>query len=259
MRIEFRGAAALIMTAGIASTAWSAEPAPTLALGVQPSYFTGNYGTSTTTKIVYVPVYAKYKTGNVTLKLTVPYISVESSGALVSGGTVIGTGTGNTVTRKSGLGDIWAEGRYRIRGAGNAPDVSPYAKVKLGTASRANGLGTGENDYEGGLGFEWAIGQTVFPFLDIGYRFVGSPPGRNLNDIATYDAGVTYKADAKNFFSGIYSGHEATQSGFAGTSDLLVAWNYDTRPGTGFQLYVDKGLSNGSPKYGIGAGAYVRF
>ncbi|MBI3778811.1 MAG: hypothetical protein HY274_07865 [Gammaproteobacteria bacterium] len=253
------GVAAVMVAVGVAGPAWAAERAPTLTLGVQPSYFTGNYGTSTTTKITYVPVYAKYKTGNLSLKLTVPYISVESSGALVSGGTVIGTRNGGTVTRKSGMGDIWAEGRYRFRGAGSAPDVSPYAKIKFGTASHADGLGTGENDYEGGLGFEWTVGQTVFPFLDVGYRFVGSPPGKNLKNIATYDAGVTYKANEKNFLSGIYSGHQATQSGFASTADLLVAWNHDTRPGSGFQFYVDKGLSNGSPKYGVGAGAYVRF
>ena len=258
MQTRLRVGAALLAV-GITLPAWATEPASTLTLGVQPSYFTGNYGTGTTTDITYVPVYAKYKTGNLSLKLTVPYISVKSSGALVSGGTVIGAGSNGNVTTNSGLGDVWTEGRYKIRGTGTAPDVSPYVKIKFGTASHNNGLGTGENDYEGGLGFEWAVGRTVFPFADIGYRFLGSPPGRSLRNIVTYDAGITYKADEKNFLSGIYSGHQASQAGFANTADLLVAWNHETRPGTGYQFYLDKGLSNGSPKYGIGVGAYVRY
>lgn len=258
MRRKFRVAATMLAT-GIAAPAWSAGGASTLTLGVQPSYFEGDYGTGTTTKITYVPVYAKYKTGNVSLKLTVPYISVESSGALVSGGTVIGTGTTGTTAHNSGLGDVWAEGRYKIHGTGDAPDVSPYVKVKFGTASRTKGLGTGENDYEAGLGFEWAVGKRTFPFLDAGYRLLGSPPGRNLRNIFTYDGGVTWKVDEKNFLTGMYSGHEASQVGFASSADAIVAWNHETRPGTGYQLYADKGLSNGSPNYGIGAGAYVRY
>ncbi|MHB8534169.1 MAG: hypothetical protein ACYDBW_01835 [Sulfuricaulis sp.] len=251
--------AAVLLAFGLLPSTWAAEKPPTLTLGVQPSYFEGDYGTSTTTKIFYVPVYAKYKTGNLSLKLTVPYLSVESSGALISGGTVISSGTGGTVTRNSGMGDIWAEGRYKIRGTGNAPDVSPYAKIKFGTASRTDGLGTGEDDYEAGLGFEWVVGRTVFPFADIGYRLLGSPPGRNLRNILTYDGGITFKTDEKNFITGMYSGHQASQAGFANTADLLVAWNHETRPGSGFQFYVDKGLSNGSPQFGIGAGAYVRY
>lgn len=253
------GVSLVLLATGIAGPTWAVEQAPSLNLGIQPSYFTGDYGTGTTTKITYVPVYAKYKTGNLSLKLTVPYISVKSSGALVSGGTVIGTGTGGTVKRKSGLGDVWTEGRYRIRGIGNAPDVSPYAKIKFGTASHSDGLGTGENDYEGGVGLDWVVGRTVFPFLELGYRFVGSPPGKNLRNIATYDGGVTYKADERNFLTGIYAGHQSTETGFANASDLLVAWNHDTRPGNGFQIYLDKGLSDGSPKYGVGVSAYTRY
>jgi hypothetical protein len=251
--------ASVILALGITLPAGAAEHPSTLTLGIQPSYFTGDYGTSTTTNITYVPIYAKYKTGNLSLKLTVPYISVESSGALVSEGTVIGTTAGGTVTRHSGLGDVWAESRYKFRGAGNLPDVSPYVKIKFGTASHAKGLGTGKNDYEGGLGFEWAVGRSLFPFLSLGYRILGSPSGRNLRNIVTYSGGTTYKVDEKNFLSGIYSGHQASQAGFANTADLLVAWNYERWPGSGFQFYLDKGLSNGSPKYGIGGGAYVRF
>ncbi len=252
-----------VLTALIAiiasGSAWADERPATVTLGVTPAYYVGDYGTTATTKIYYLPVWAKYKNGNLSLKVTVPYIAVESAGALVSGGSVIAGGAGKTVTRNSGLGDIWTEAKYRFRGAGAAPDVSPYLKIKLGTASRTNRLGTGKNDFEPGVALDWVVGRTLFPFLQFGYRMVGSPTGYNLRDVATYEGGLTYQVVEKNFVTAMFSGHQATQAGFANTADLLVAWNYYVSPGSGFQVYVDKGLSNGSPNYGVGVGAQTRF
>ena len=256
---SYTGVVTAVIAISAISSAWADERPSTVTLGVTPAYYEGDYGTATTTKIYYLPVWAKYRNGNLSLKVTVPYIAVESAGALVSGGTVIAGGTGSTVTRNSGLGDVWTEAKYRFRGTGAAPDISPYFKIKLGTASRTNGLGTGENDYEPGVALDWAVGRTLFPFLQFGYRVVGSPPGYNLRDIATYEGGLTYQVVEKNFLTAIFSGHQATQAGFANTADLLVAWNYYVRPGSGFQVYVDKGLSNGSPNYGVGVGVQTRF
>ena len=250
---------AVIASSVAAGPALADNPPSSVTLGVTPSYYQGTYGTNTTTKIFYVPFWAKLKVDEFSFKLTVPLISVQSAGALVSGGTVIGSGGAKNVTTNSGLGDVWAEGSYRFRGTGNAPDISPYLKIKFGTASYSKGLGTGQNDYEPGVGFEWAVGTSIFPFADVGYRIVGSPPGISLRNIATYDGGMTYKLDRSNFLTGMFAGHEATQAAFASTADLIVAWNYYTRPGSGFQVYVDKGLSNGSPDYGVGVGVQTRF
>lgn len=258
MRIGHSLVAAIIGTVA-AGSAQAADTPSSVTLGATPSYYQGTYGTSTTTKIWYLPFWAKLKVNEFSFKLTVPLISVQSAGALVSGGMVIGGGAAKNVTTNSGLGDIWAEGSYRFRGTGNAPDISPYLKVKFGTASYSKGLGTGENDYEPGVGFQWAVGTSIFPFADIGYRIVGSPPGLSLSNIATYDGGMTFKVDQRNFLTGMYAGHESTQAGFASAADLIVAWNYYTRPGSGFQVYVDKGLSNGSPDFGVGVGVQTRF
>lgn len=251
----------ILITAGtLALSLWVApsSPASTVTVGATPAYFTGNYGTSTTTNIFYLPLLLKYQENAVTLKLTVPYISIQSHGAVVSGGTVVGNNGATTTTTNSGLGDIWLEGRYRFRNGGTTPDITPYAKIKLGTASRSQGLGTGKNDYEGGVGLEWALGN-AFPFADFGYRILGQPAGVTLNNIPTYDLGLTYKLDQKNYLTGMFSGHGSAQSGFADTADALIAWNYYTHPGSGLQVYVDKGLSNGSPDYGVGVGVIKRF
>ncbi len=42
-----------------------------------------------------------------------------------------------------------------------------------------------QNDYEPGIGLEWTAGPNLVPFVDFGYRFVGSPAGLDLSNAAT--------------------------------------------------------------------------
>ncbi|MBN4082427.1 transporter [Mariprofundus ferrooxydans] len=232
---------------------------PTISVSAVPSFFTGTFGTNTTTNITYIPTYIKYKLHNMSLKLTVPYIIVQSNGAAVSGGTVIGTGKGVSRT-SSGLGDIWLEGKYTLHHVFDSSfNVIPYGKIKFATASKAKGLGTGENDIELGMGVRTRISSQWFPFARLGYRFVGQPAGRVLNDILTYRSGVSYALDRENVFTVMFSGREASQPGFSNAADMIVAWNYKLKKNMGLQLFGDKGLSNGSPNYGVGAGFSYRF
>ncbi len=246
--------AVMFVAAGLMGAGAVAQAAGSTTVGVTPAYYEGDYGTPSTTQIYYLPFYIKYRRDNLTLKATVPLLSVHSTGAILSGGTVVGSRGATTSTTESGLGDIWLEGRYRIRGIGTAPDILPYAKIKLGTASRSSGLGTGENDYEGGVGFEWSVGTTVFPFADVGYRIVGSAPGLVLQNMATYDGGASVEMNRQNFLTGMFASHQSEQPGFPGAADAIVAWNYYPQPGHGLQVYFDKGLSNGSPNWGVGVG-----
>lgn len=255
-----------LMFAVLSSIASAADSVSSLTLGVAPSYSEGKYGTASQTDIFYLPVYATYKQDDLSLKLTVPYISVNSAGATISGGVVVGRpGIGRppspTAERisESGLGDVWIEGRYRIKGAGAVPDFVPYAKIKLGTASYSKGLGTGENDYEAGLGLEWNVGRNLFPFVDAGYRILGNPPGLALRDIATFDGGAMLRLRQHHFLTAMYMARESAQPGFPAAADLIVAWDYRADSGTGVQVFFDKGLTDGSPDFALGVGVERRF
>ena len=248
--------------------AWALDSGPKVTVGMAPSYSNGQYGLDTQTKIVYLPLYTKVQWNNLDLKLTIPYLSVTGTNSFLSGGTVLNpagkvkavTATTSTVaTKESGLGDIWLEARYRIQGSGAIPDFIPYAKVKFGTASYDKGLGTGENDYEAGLGAEWAVGKNLFPFLEAGYRGLGSPPGVVLENIATGTLGVMVQASAHHFLTGLYTRQQAAQPEIADAVDVVVAWNYRSNSGFGFQLFLDKGLSDSSPDYLAGIGVEQRF
>lgn len=234
-------------------------------VGNEASYYQGDYGTGHTIDIFYDATFLRYHRNRLKLKLSVPY---ESVSGLPEGGTVTGGGSvaqqsgrqATTTQSASGLGDIWLSGRYEVvpltrRHLG----FDAYSKVKLATASHSNGLGTGRNDYEVGMGVNGYMAPRGYPFADLGYRFVGSPSNLSLQNIITYDAGYSYEANQRNVVTAMFTGHQAEQSGQSAPADLVFAWNYRVSAAGGFQLFVDKGLTNGSPDYGIGAGAHLSF
>lgn len=251
--------AALLAAGGVCS----AQADPALTVGNSLSYFQGKFGTNDTIHYYYDATDIQYGDNDWRVKLTVPYISATGlpAGATLTGGSVVG-GTGSTQTRSaSGLGDVWLAGHYKVfQGSGLTPSVTPYIKVKFGTASVSNGLGTGKNDYEVGVGLQQIIGSSWFPFANLGYRVVGNPAGYNLRNIGIYQLGASYALSQKNIVTLMYSGSQAMVAGGSAPSDVILAWNYNLTPqGSGFQVYLDKGLSNGSANFGVGIGGQIVF
>lgn len=72
-------------------------------------YTTGKYGNATSTDILYIPVTGQYQSGDMTLTLTVPYISVTGPGGVIRGfGRVSSapTATAGSFGRPRGGGDV---------------------------------------------------------------------------------------------------------------------------------------------------------
>ena len=277
---------AIWMIAGLCIVARAATAA-SWTIGNVPSYYSGHYGTADRIGIFYDPTYIQYRDPRWRVKLTIPYISVSGlpQGASLSGGTVAsrsatsagagahaGAGargatggalsaTGSATHSARGLGDIWLAAHYTlIPERGLRPAIVPYGKIKFGTASARDGLGTGRNDYEFGMGLYTTIGPNVFPFAHAGYRVVGSPAGQSLQNIVTFNGGVSVATSPRNIITAMYAGAQSEEPGYAGPSDLIVAWNINlTTAGSGFQIYVDKGFSNGSARFGGGVGGQVVF
>lgn len=252
MKIMGLGMAGILSVASVSAVA--AEAKDSVTLGVNASYFEGNYGTTTTTKVWYVPVSLAYKTGDWRFKMTVPYLSVDGESANISGTTIVRSRS----NQRSGLGDTWLEAKYHMANAlGKNQDLSPYFKLKLDTAQ--NGLGSGEKDAEAGLSFDLMTSATVFPFAQVGYRVVGSPAGKTYDNTWSYSAGVTFKIADNDYLTPMYAGRQSQQAAYAASSDAILAWNHNFDRNRGIQIYYDKGLSDGSPDYGIGVGGTYRF
>ena len=227
-----------------------------ITIGNSPSFFEGTYGTQNNIDVLYDATYLQYQNGNTLFKLTVPYENIKGLpvGAILSGA-VVTHGTSTQTRNSSGLGDIWLEGDYTaLPAAGLRPSITPYAKIKFGTASQASGLGTGENDYEAGFNFQQTLSPTLYPFASVGYRVVGNPAGYALENLWSYKAGASYAVKTMDFLTAMVSGTSAQVVGQVGPSDLIVAWNHNTSAtGSGFQLFLDKGLTNTTSNFGVGA------
>lgn len=226
-------------------------------LGAEPSYFTGSYGTGRTIRIYDLPLSISYRSGPWWLQAQFSYLSIEGAAA-ISGAAVISSGAHSG--SRSGAGDLWLEGRYQLnRASALTPSASPYLKLKLPTASRVQGLGTGSFDEEAGTRLGWNISNRIYPFAQLGYRFVGRASGLNLQDAATYQAGASVALYRQHYLTLSVVGHSAIQRGTGATSEFLAAYTVQLVGNWGWQIYADHGLTTNSAQYGGGLGVYRSF
>lgn len=168
-------------------------------------------------------------------------------------------GTGPRATEE-GLGDIIAGVTYRdLLGTESSRNlaVDLTGKIKFGTAVEDKGLGAGENDY--------TIQTNVYKFIDRwtpfamrGYRYRGDPPDANLNDGWIADAGARYRLSDQMGLSGDYYYRGSSVSGADDLQELSVTLDYRLSPDHKILGYLIKGLSDGSPDWGVGIMLTVR-
>src|SRR4051812_10300 len=93
-----------------------------LSLGTGFDYTSGNYGGSQSTDTLYIPFYARYESGPLVLKLTVPYLKITGPGNVVGAGGDRVVVPGRDVGRRteSGLGDMVGSAFYNVLNENNA-------------------------------------------------------------------------------------------------------------------------------------------
>ena len=155
-------------------------------LSAGADYSSGNFGATTKTSVLLAPLAAKFSTGNWTLRVSAPYVSIsgpsnitviiedngggsnsgsesgsgkESSGSSSSssssgsddGGSVGGGTTTSTVVKNrtvSGLGDTSLSATYSFNSIAETPIyVDVIGRVRLPTGDEVKGTGTGATDY----------------------------------------------------------------------------------------------------------------
>lgn len=245
-----------------------AAPVPAIAetsssLGTGFDYSTGKYGGSTSTDILYIPVTAKYETDNLTFKLTVPYISITGSAGVVrgmgrirpavarGGATMMTTTTTAATISASGLGDIVGSAGYKLYD-NNGLAIDLVGKVKLGTANANRGLGTGKNDYSFQVDGYHVAGRITY-FATAGYRYVGVPAGLKLNNVAYGTIGASRKLNDRLSAGVMLDAVQSASPAGAGPVEVTAFVTKKLRDTLKVQASLLKGLSNGSPDWGIGA------
>lgn len=253
-----RAAAALLLAAGARAAQKDWRFSSSL------NYESGTYGTGVRSSSLYVPFTIKRLVGDAFASATVPLVSLTSPGGVTNvGGRPAKTGRGRpragTATH-GGLGDIVLRGGYDLLHDDPDPiDLTPVLKLKLPTASREKGLGTGEFDFGGGLEAAKRVAGGWTVLFDLYLTAIGDPPGTDLNDQAAFDVGASHEL-AKSLTGTVYfEASNALVSGEPAPRDLRGILDYRVDDTVSLFGSLMVGLTEGASDYGLGFGGTVKF
>ncbi|HUJ44685.1 MAG TPA: hypothetical protein VLW52_13880 [Opitutaceae bacterium] len=237
---------------GAAEMTSSAAPVGKFTGSAGFDYSTGDYGQSANTDIFAIPVIAQWEVDHWTLKLITSYLHVSGPSNVVSGlGAVLTPGPSPSLSR-SGFGDLVTTATYNAYSdSASGLSVDLTGKVKFGTASRSKGLGTGENDLGLQVDVYKSIGA-VTPFVSLGYRALGSPPGIHLNDVFFGSMGVDYKTDEHTNVGATFLVQERIADTIDPARELSVYISHRLNNEWRLQAYLVTGFTNASPTFEIG-------
>jgi len=223
-------------------------------LGTGFDYSTGTYGNAASTSILMVPVIAKLESDGLTVKLTVPFISITGPGGVVQGVGRVGAapvavGGRNSTTTNSGLGDVTTSLGYTVYSA-DAFSLDLVGKVKFGTAA-APALGTGKTDYSVQVDGFYTLNQTT-PFVTIGYKVYGQPVGYTLKNSPYATLGASQKLGEKTSAGIMLDFVKSPIATSADRRELTVFAAQKIGSSLKVQANLLKGFSNASPDFGGG-------
>jgi hypothetical protein len=249
------GAALALGMAGVCTlpAARAATTAPSNgSVSLSAFYLSGKYGHAQRTDIFYVPFTARYHTGRTSFSATLPWLRVTGPGNVLPNIGSVGTGS-NVRSTHSGMGDIRLGADYRLwNDTSNGLALTLGARVKLGTADHAAGLGTGKNDY----GLQMRLSRVVGKWYlagTAGYRKQGSPAGLHLRNVAYAQVDIIRTLEHGNSLGVSTFYNQASLA--TGTTRLMSAayFTHHLDRDWSATFYVMKGYTRSSPDAGIGA------
>jgi hypothetical protein len=252
----------------LGTTPGLAQDHPWLSLSSSVNYSVGNYGTGKDTTLLYMPfTLGVTPLESFTVSLTVPYVHQTTQNVVITGGGVAPRNETKgklarpaRATTESGLGDVLVKASYVILDErGPIPEIAPYVKIKVPTADRDRGLGTGEFDETIGVDLSKSLLEKLFGYLSASYTFIGSPPGSDLRNSFGWSLGAAYAVfDPVSVFA-FLDGATAISRGEDDPLELLVGAEYKLTKVLKLTGSVTRGLSKGSADWSVSAGLGLRF
>ena len=240
-------AIATIFSLFLIQEAWAADG---FRMSVGLDYSSGKYGSSNSTDIWSTSLGGRYKTGRWTIKGSLPYIQLKGSGATGPDGVPLSGGAGQKTER--GLGDLQLSVANLVYyDVAAAQGVSVKAKVKVPTASRAKGLGTGKADVSLQLDPFKVVGKVTF-FGTVGYKVYGDPSATDYRNVWYGHAGAMYKSskDTDVGFSASMREKVTATSVARKNLSLFAVKQWDKK--NKLQAYFLKGFSRSTADVGAG-------
>jgi hypothetical protein len=244
-----------------AQAAWSAEGEVSLGSGI--NYSAGDYGGSSSTRILSIPFTARYDREPWILKLTVPYLHISGSSAVVPGFGRIDRsnrrGSGSSESSAAGIGDSTISATYgAYYSAASRSGIDLTGKLKLATGDQNRGLGTGGNDVSFQVDGYKAIDRTTL-FGGVGYTIFGSSPFVQLENVLYASLGASYRLEQGDSAGVVLDARQAGTPAPAPQRELTAFWSHPIDRAWKSQAYLLKGFANGSPDWGAGVSVAYAF
>jgi len=225
-------------------------------------YQQGDYGTGAKVDTVSTSVGVALRKGRLRLGAAVPYLRTTAPvDVVVSQGGLFGTpllasGSNQTVrTSREGLGDATLQAAYDIPIGGFATSLG--GGVKLPTASRAKGLGTGKVDYAVNAQVARPLRGGITPFASVGYTILGKPDGFAVRNTLSGTAGTRVALSSRTSAALSYSYEQSASQALADRQSIGLGLGIALGHKLNLGLQGDAGLSRGAPdvKLGLRLGA----
>lgn len=260
MNRRAHSAVALVGAAlAIASVNTIAEESDTaISWGTGLEYSSGKYGGTEDIEDLYMPIHMRVGFDRVSIKLTVPYLSVRAPDGTTElgpdGEVVPGSGE---VSTESGLGDVVAGITLYdlIYSENHSIALDLTGNIKFGTADEDRGLGTGENDF--------TLRADLYKFYDrfvlmgsAGYKVRGDPSGVDLDNVWLGSVGGVYSISDASQIGMAYGYRESAIVDSDAVSELSLFLTRRINDSWGIQLYGFAGFGDSSADWG--AGVYLQ-
>ncbi len=242
----------LALATGLLLAATSPLQAGTLSMSVGLDYSSGDYGSARDTETWVLPLIAKYETGPVTLKASLPWIRTTGPGDVIGIGPdrIPSEGSENETATESGIGDLVLSGGYLLV-RNSALLLEVIGKVKVPTADEDKALGTGKTDFALQIDAATVIsGVTLFGTL--GKKKYGDPEGRDYRDPIYTSIGAGYRVVPSTFVGATYDWRDNVTRTGAEIQEAMLFASHRLSEQWKVQAYLIHGFSRNSPDIGGG-------
>ncbi len=225
-----------------------AKDATRLSLSVYEA--SGHYGSPVRTTIRSVGLGLRHRTGHWTLRATIPWLNIRGAANVLPDGAT----TAGSTTRRSrkGLGDVnLSVARRLFYNQEQRAGLSARFAVKLPTASRNQGLGTGEPDFTMELAPHGYLGSHTW-FAALGYRKYGDTPTTDYRDGWLLRLGLSHPLGDHQAVGLSLRYRQGNRAGRDDQRSLMLFHDLRLERGWRTQTYLIRGFSDATAEWAAG-------
>lgn len=239
------------------SVAEAAKPA-TIKIGTGYDYSRGDYGFTQETEVSSIPLNLSYDKDRWALRAGFSYLTIKGPASVAAGSTPVAVPGRPTTSSQSGFGDVNLSATYHALHQPGELNLDFTGRVKLPTADKDKGLGTGEADEYVQIDLYRSFGSFT-PLFTAGYRFAGSSATFPLKDGPYVSGGLAYLVTRGVVVGAVYDWRSKILSGTPDAQDAVAFLSADINAHWNLLTYAIAGFNDAAPDFGLGGAVTYRF